>query len=118
MNVKLLVALLAVAVSYAAHAETSTTASPAPAANTAMPTATPGVGKHPKNHGKRMDKVAQELGLNEDQKNKMQAIMEEKHQKMKAIHAETNAKLKTVLTPEQYTKFESMRPHRRHGKPE
>jgi len=116
MNVKLMATLLAMAVAYAAHAETAT--SPAPEVKAATPAATPDTGKPPKNHGKRMDKVAQELGLNEDQKTKMKAIIEEKHQKIKAAHEAANAKLKTVLTPEQYTKFESMHPYRRHGKPE
>jgi len=117
MNVKLWATLMLAAVSYAAHSETTTTTNPAPAVNTAVPAETPNVGKVPKNHGKRMDKVAQELGLNEDQKHKMKAIIEERHEKIKAIHEETKAKLKTVLTPEQFSKFESMHPHRRHGKP-
>lgn len=103
--------LLAMTVSFAATAESTTAASPAPAA-------TANSGKLTKNHGKKMDKVAQELGLNEEQKTKMQAIIEEKHQKLKAIHDETNAKLKAVLTPEQFTKFEGMHPYRRHGKPQ
>lgn len=63
-----------------------------------------------KNHIHKMEMIAQELGLNEDQKNKVLTIMEEQKAKFQAVHDETRTRLQGVLTPEQLTKFESMRP--------
>ncbi len=117
MTHKAIATVLAIAVSYAVHAESPATANPA-SANAAVPVATQDAGKLPQNHGKRLDKVAQELGLSAEQKAKMAAIIEEKHQKIKALHEESRAKLKTVLTPEQFVKLDAMHPYRRHGKVE
>lgn len=93
---------------------------------------------HGKAHGdmkERGAKMAEELGLNEDQKAKMadmmkelgpkmKAIMddsslskEEKKPKMKALNEERTAKVKEILTPEQFEKWQKMQAAHRPGGP-
>jgi len=72
----------------------------------------------------RMDRMSKELNLTDDQKPKVKAVLEEQSTKMRGVRdlpqdeqrekfqasrEETNKKMKEILTPEQYTKFESMR---------
>jgi Spy/CpxP family protein refolding chaperone len=56
----------------------------------------------------------------EDVQTKMQearnAPQEERRDKVRAIMAEQDKKMKEILTPEQYTKYEEMRPTRGGGK--
>ncbi|MFI3190925.1 hypothetical protein BCS42_09900 [Crenothrix sp. D3] len=52
--------------------------------------------------------LTKELGLNAEQKTKVEAIFEAQREKSKALHQETEVSLKAVFTPEQLTKFETM----------
>ena len=102
-------------------------------------TNTPPAGEH-KHHGggdmkDRGAKMAEELGLNEDQKAKMADVMkefgpkykaifddsalskEDKMAKMKALSEERNAKLKEFLTPEQLEKLQKLQSAHRPGGP-
>ncbi len=74
--------------------------------------------------------MLKELNLTADQKTKVDALLQEQQAKgglrggqsgppsdtdrqaMQARRAEMEAKLKEILTPEQYTKYQSMRPQR------
>jgi len=73
----------------------------------------------------RMAKMAEELNLTDEQKTKVQEYMksqaekrqelrdatpEERQEKGKAMREELNKKMKEILTAEQYTKWEKMRP--------
>ncbi|MDB6122948.1 MAG: hypothetical protein JWQ71_1941 [Pedosphaera sp.] len=76
--------------------------------------------------GDMMKKMAEELNLTDDQKEKLKPIMQEQGEKMKALRDDTSAtredkmakmkeirdagatKIKAILTPEQTTKFEAM----------
>jgi Spy/CpxP family protein refolding chaperone len=75
--------------------------------------------------GQRAEHLTKELGLNPEQKTKVEAIFEAQKEKSKALHEETHASLKAIFTPEQLTKFEAMqakhqemRKERRAGKAE
>jgi len=75
--------------------------------------------------------LAEQLGLTEEQKPKVQAVMqdagekrkalrddtaltpEQRREKMQSIQEETKTKLKGILTPEQMTKFEELAKNRR-----
>jgi Spy/CpxP family protein refolding chaperone len=91
----------------------------------------PGMRQRP-NMDQMVDKMAKELNLTDDQKTKVKAAMEEQVTKMKAVHDDTNltpedkrakmkdihdgyiAKMKTILTPEQFEKWQKhmmQRPH-------
>ncbi len=82
----------------------------------------------------RIAKMAEELKLTDEQKTKVTALMkeqaetmrgmkdappEERREKMKAGREEMQKQMKTILTPEQYTKWEKLRkeggPGRRGG---
>ena len=82
----------------------------------------------------RAAKMAEELKLTDEQKTKVTALLkeqaetmrgikdatpEERREKMKAGREEMQKKMKTILTPEQYTKWEKLRkeggPGRRGG---
>jgi Spy/CpxP family protein refolding chaperone len=71
-----------------------------------------------------------DLNLSDDQKAKMEALMKEAReqrgsqqgppsdadrQAMQARRADMDAKIKGILTPEQYTKYQAMRPQRGQG---
>lgn len=61
---------------------------------------------------KRAEHLTKELGLNTEQKVKVEAIFATQKEKFKALHEETNASLKAVLTPEQQTKFDALKEQR------
>jgi len=63
-------------------------------------------------HGKRIEHLTKELGLNDDQKAKVEAIFKEQKEKFKAIHEETQTRLKAVLTPEQAKKLDELHARR------
>jgi Spy/CpxP family protein refolding chaperone len=99
-----------------------------------------GKGGHgPKDPAKMADhkagKMAKELGLNADQEAKVEQLLLTRQQEgaalkakyaankdagraeMKASHEKYQAQLKTILTPEQYAKFDKMKDeHHGHGK--
>ncbi len=78
------------------------------------------------NPQERFKKMAEELGLTEDQKEKLQPILKEQGEKMREIFQDQNlsreekmpklkeiregftAKIKAILTPEQQEKYEKM----------
>lgn len=64
---------------------------------------------------KKMERLNKELGLNEDQKVKIDALFKEQGEKGRALHKETQSRLQAILTPEQNTKLEEME-QRRHEK--
>jgi Spy/CpxP family protein refolding chaperone len=77
--------------------------------------------------GDMLKKMAEELGLTEDQKTKLQEAFreqreamkdlspEERREKVKETREAMNAKVKAILTPEQYAKWEKIRDERRPG---
>lgn len=79
--------------------------------------------------GDMLKKMAEELGLSEEQKTKLQAAAqaqresmkdlspEERREKMKETRETMNAKVKEILTAEQYAKWEKIRDERRPGGP-
>jgi Spy/CpxP family protein refolding chaperone len=82
-------------------------------------------------NGDRLQRMAQELNLTEDQKSQIKAILEEERPKMQALRDEnkanrretmekareiqraTNERIKPILTPEQQTKLDQIREDRR-----
>ena len=88
----------------------------------------------PATRAKKMtDRMTQQLGLDQATSQKVYDVMLARAQKIDAIQAgsdankakaqalkanadEVKAKLKSILTPDQYTKFESMRGHKRRGR--
>ena len=108
MNKQLISLLITLAMPLAVNAE-QPPPPPPPVADQAPPPPPSEMGPdHGKQHGRHMEMVAKELGLNSEQKGRMKDIFEEQRVKMKAIHEETRTRLRAVLTPEQLTKFESL----------
>jgi protein CpxP len=66
----------------------------------------------PRHHGQKIERLTEELGLNAEQKVKVEAIFKEQKEKFKAIHKETRTRLETVLTPEQITKLDEIHKNR------
>jgi Spy/CpxP family protein refolding chaperone len=82
----------------------------------------------------RMKEVSKELGLTEQQKEKLKPILQAEMEKLKALRDDTSLsrrakfkalraiqseykpQVKAVLTPEQYKKWEKMRAERRAGR--
>ncbi|MFN3410174.1 MAG: hypothetical protein ACK45B_14355 [Limisphaerales bacterium] len=85
--------------------------------------------------GAPRQRPAAELGLNEEQRTKFEAVMreaqekrralredtsltpEQRREKNQAIQKEVDAKVKEILTAEQYAKWEKMQQERRRGQP-
>jgi protein CpxP len=57
---------------------------------------------------KKMDKMAKDLSLTQDQKNQVRSIKEDKHRKMEDAEKESKDRIRAVLTPEQQAKFDKM----------
>jgi Spy/CpxP family protein refolding chaperone len=57
----------------------------------------------------RMKSMMQEMGLSDSQKTQIRSIMEEERGKMQAQRQTVQNELKTILTPDQFSKFEEMR---------
>jgi len=101
----------------------------------ARPEGRPPQGQRGEMAKERLAKMAEELKLTDEQKPKVAAAMkeqaetmrglkdatsDERKEKMKAGRAEMEKKMKTILTPEQYTKWEKLRKEGgpgRHGGP-
>jgi len=62
---------------------------------------------------KRTEHLTKQLGLNDEQKTKVEAILTTQHEKIKALHEETDASIKAILTPEQQTKFDQLQQQRK-----
>jgi periplasmic protein CpxP/Spy len=74
----------------------------------------------------QLERMTTTLSLTDEQKPKVKAVLEETSKKMKDLRSETdqttrrekmkpimdeqNTKLKAILTPEQFTKYQEMRP--------
>jgi len=83
----------------------------------------------PGQRGDMLKRMAEELGLTEEQKTKLQEAFkeqreankdlspEERREKMKETREAINAKIKAILTAEQYAKWEKIREERRPGGP-
>lgn len=76
-----------------------------------------GFGRNP---GNRFEEMAERLQLNDDQKQKVQQILSDSREQLRAlrkeseprvneIRREADGRLQTVLSPEQWQKFQSMR---------
>ena len=86
-------------------------------------------GGGPGQRGDMLKKMAEELGLSEKQKSKLQETFKEQREAMKDLTPEArrdkmketreamNAKMKEILTAEQYSKWEKIRDERRPGRP-
>jgi len=62
-----------------------------------------------------VDRMAQELKLTTDQKNKITAIYADQRNKMQKLRTDTDAKVNKVLTPAQQKQFAEMRSRMRGG---
>ena len=62
---------------------------------------------------KHMERVAEELELNETQRKEIRGIFEDHRSKMKALRENTEARVNGVLTPEQRKKKNAMQEKRR-----
>lgn len=75
-----------------------------------------GDGRHA-DHGdmmaKHMERVAEDLELNDTQRKEIRSIFEDHRSKMKALREETEARVNGVLTPEQRKKKDAMQEKRR-----
>ena len=83
----------------------------------------------PGQRGDMLKKMAEELGLSDEQKSKLQEVFksqresmkdlspEERREKMKESRDAMSAKVKEILTAEQYAKWEKIRDERRPGGP-
>lgn len=101
-------------------------AAPAAFAQTAPAATAASAGQQPGGRMGRGAEMMKELNLSADQQTKIEAIMREsrpaerpsgpptdaERQAMQARRAEMDVKIKAVLTPEQYTKYQAMRPQR------
>lgn len=65
----------------------------------------------------RLDRMAQHLELNEEQKTQIKAILEEQHAKRTAMRQETRNRISAVLSEQQRAKLENMRGRRGKGRP-
>lgn len=63
-------------------------------------------------HGQKIERLTRELGLDAEQKTKVESLFKEKKEKYKALHEETRGQLQKILTPEQMTKLDEI--HNRH----
>jgi Spy/CpxP family protein refolding chaperone len=67
-----------------------------------------------------LQRLTQELNLTPEQQTNVQAVLEQMRQQIQSavVEAKTNAdtQLQTILTPQQYQKFQSMWQEHQHGK--
>lgn len=71
-------------------------------------------GRDPKEMAaKRAERMATELGLNTDQRTKLEAIFLHEAEQMKAIREKHEAEMRSVLTPEQYAAWKKKREERK-----
>jgi Spy/CpxP family protein refolding chaperone len=63
----------------------------------------------------RIERMTEALGLNADQKGKVEAIFNDQKAKLQALHQEERTRLQGVLTTEQMTKLDEMHQQRRHN---
>lgn len=76
----------------------------------AFPEGKPGEGRW--HRGMKIERLAEELKLTDDQKTRLEATFKEQRAKHKALREEGHARMKEVLTEEQMAKMEELRQHR------
>ena len=59
--------------------------------------------------GDRLERMTKELGLNDEQKGKLEVIFKEQKEKFDAIHQETRTSMQKVLSPEQMAKLDELK---------
>lgn len=64
------------------------------------------------NGGKRMATLINTLGLNEAQTTQVKDILKEQRKQIRAIRQATDQKIQSVLTPEQFTKYQALSPRK------
>jgi len=62
----------------------------------------------PEERTKKLDKMAKELNLSADQKEKVRAIKDEKYTKIEAAQTDAHNQIRGVLNPDQQVKFDKM----------
>lgn len=62
--------------------------------------------------GNKMEKMATELNLTDDQKIKLQEIWQKSREEMRAIRQKAETDIKNILDPEQQQKFDAMKQQR------
>ena len=72
----------------------------------------------PPNKEQKMSGIFNELGLNQDEKAKVLAIIKDEKMKLNALKAEKQSRLQAVLTPEQLAKFNGLEQQRHHKQPD
>ena len=60
-----------------------------------------------------MDAILQQLGLSEDQKSQVKAILKDAQMQQKSLNEDKQARLQAVFTADQMTKFVAAHPKRR-----
>jgi len=61
----------------------------------------------------QMDAILQQLGLSEDQKSQVKAILKDAQMQQKSLNEDKQARLQAVFTADQMTKFVAAHPKRR-----
>jgi Spy/CpxP family protein refolding chaperone len=133
-RISLIAALIAgVLVAYTPAVSAQDTKESKPAPKREGPPGGPG-GQRAEAAKERLNKMAEELKLTDDQKTKVEAVMkaqqekmrgsrdtnatpEERREKMKTVREEMTKKMKEILTPEQFAKWEKMPQGRGPGGP-
>ena len=72
----------------------------------------------PSNKEQKMTGIFNELGLNQDEKAKVLAIIKDEKMKLNDLKAEKQSRLQAVLTPEQLAKFNALEQQRHHKQPD
>ena len=62
--------------------------------------------------GNRMEELSERLQLTADQKTKVQEIFSDTREQLRAARRQADGRLQTVLTPEQWEKFQRIREER------
>ncbi|MBE0436783.1 MAG: Spy/CpxP family protein refolding chaperone [Methylomicrobium sp.] len=63
-------------------------------------------------HGQRIERLAKDLDLTEEQRTQLESIFKEQHEKYRAIHEETRGRMQEVLNEEQMQKMEALKQQR------
>jgi periplasmic protein CpxP/Spy len=70
----------------------------------------------PAEREKRLDKMAKDLDLTQDQKNKIRTIKDDMYNKIEATESEGHKQIRAILTPEQQVKFDKKLEEKEKGK--
>lgn len=72
-------------------------------------------GDSEEHRAQRVDRLAEKLDLNAEQKSQVTQIFQQQREKQEALRQETHQRLQEVLSPEQMTKFDALK-QERHAK--